>query len=102
MADPENSLSSLLDSSVSSLSSSMDVSRSSRSSTRGVSFGTLEIREHPVVLGLNPSTTHGPALEIDWEPQNIEQLDVNEYEALRPPRREKQNLAMPGIVRESL
>lgn len=67
-----------------------------------VKFSTLEIREHAVVLGTNPSTSHGASLEIDWEAQSSETFDLDCYEVLRPPRRVKKELAMPGFVRENL
>jgi hypothetical protein len=69
---------------------------------RSVKFSTLEIREYAVVLGANPSTTHGPSLELDWEAQSSETFDLDCYEVQRPPRRERIELAMPGIVRENL
>ena len=67
-----------------------------------VSFSTLEIREYAVVLGSNPSTTHGPPLEIDWNAQSCEVFDLDYYESLRGRRREKRELAMPSFVRENL
>ena len=72
------------------------------SSERSVSFSTIEFHEHAMILGVSPSTTHGPPLEIEWEKMNSLTFDVNEYEELRPPRRVKEQLIMPGEIREEV
>ena len=69
---------------------------------KSVSFATVEIHEHAVIMGDNPSTTHGPPLEIDWVEQGHYSLNVEEYEEMRPPRRVKDELSMPSDVRESV
>ena len=75
---------------------------SSSRSRKSVSFSTIEIREHAVVLGANPATSHGPPLEIDWDAENTVMVDLESYEELRPCRRVKKELALPGIRREEM
>ena len=72
------------------------------SSERSVSFSTIEFHEHAMILGVSPSTTHGPPLEIDWEKMNSLTFDLDEYEELRPPRLVKHQLIMPGELREEM
>lgn len=76
-----------------------------------MSFGTVEIREYPIILSANPATKLGPSLELGWdyfvadtielilydeetgtvaiEPYRIEngQTAVDHYEAVRPSER---------------
>ncbi|KAG7364331.1 hypothetical protein IV203_037533 [Nitzschia inconspicua] len=70
--------------------------------SRRVSFSTIEIHEHHMIMGISPSTSDGCPLEIDWEVANRISLDLDQYEELRPPRRVKNELAMPSSLRELL
>lgn len=70
--------------------------------TRGVSFSTVEFKSHEMILGHNPATRFGPSIEIDWEDVGIASLELEEYEAMRPPRRSTQELIIPGRIRQSL
>ena len=54
------------------------------SSTRSVGFSTVEIHEHPMILGDHPLTKEGPSLEIDWNSQDRRVVDVDEYENTKP------------------
>jgi len=49
-----------------------------------ISFGTIQIREHVQTMGDNPSCTYGTPVELGWEHYDMEQIDVDEYEAFRP------------------
>jgi hypothetical protein len=69
---------------------------------RKVSFSTIEIHEHAMIMGISPSTSEGCPLEIDWEEICHYSFNLNEYEELRPPRRIKDELAMPGYLREAV
>lgn len=79
-----------------------DSSESSSASQRSVSFSTVEFHEHAMVMGVSPSTTHGPPIEIGW--QEIEHLSIalDDYEEHRPPRRIKDELVIPGVIREEV
>mmetsp|Transcript_27575 Transcript_27575/g.51741 ORF Transcript_27575/g.51741 Transcript_27575/m.51741 type:complete len:148 (-) Transcript_27575:437-880(-) len=79
-----------------------DSSESSASGERRVSFSTIEIHEHAMIMGNSPSISYGCPLEIDWEEQCHYSVDVEEYEETRPPRRIRDQLAMPGELREEV
>ena len=72
-----------------------------KSTSSFVRFSTVEIREYPVVIGTNPSTVHGPPVELDWLPQSSKCLDLEQYEADRSPhrRRTEKELIMTVMVR---
>jgi len=71
-------------------------------SERSVSFSTIEFHEHAMILGCSPSTSEGPPLEIDWNKLNTSTFSLEDYEELRPPRRIRNQLIMPGFVREEV
>ena len=108
MQERQHSFSSLLPPVASeSFSGSSDSSSSSSSScddgcSRRVSFSTIEIHEHAMIMGNNPWTSHGCPLEIDWEEVGNYSLNLEEYEESRPPRRIRDELAMPGDLREAV
>jgi hypothetical protein len=56
-----------------------------------VAFSTVEVREHPRILGDNPSVKKGPALSLGWYiPDRCRTRrygSIDEYEKSRPPRR---------------
>jgi hypothetical protein len=55
-----------------------------------VRFSRVEIREHPRVLGDNPSVKKGPALSLGWYhdgSQRQTSFDIDTYEAIRAPVR---------------
>ena len=68
-----------------------------------VSFGSIETREYPIMLGDNPGGTFGPPLTIDWTPEMVGvTMGVEEYENTRPPRRIKSDMIIPSQVRFSM
>ena len=79
-------------------------SSSSRGSCREslVSFSTVEIREHAMIMGCSPSTMQGPPIEIGWESLSSACFALEDFEENRPPRRVKGQMAMPVAVREAL
>lgn len=78
-----------------------DTSEDSNSSQR-VSFSTVEFHEHANVLGCSPSTTNGPPIEIGWQQIDHLSISLDDYEEQRPPRRIKEELVMPGVIREEV
>lgn len=64
-----------------------------------VDFSTVVIREYPVTLGDNPGVSAGPALTIDWEPQDEVQISLSDYESSRPPRRNYVEMSIPKDIR---
>lgn len=64
-------------------------------------FSVVEIREYPITLGDNPGGVQGPPICLDWK-HDIEHtvlLLLNEYEAMRPPRRCQEELYLPECLR---
>ena len=52
-----------------------------------VSFDSIEIHEHAVILGCNPSVSAGPPLTISWESLSSSIQTVEHYERSRGTRR---------------
>eukprot|EP00980_Cylindrotheca_fusiformis_P007752 scaffold1648_cov115-Cylindrotheca_fusiformis.AAC.7 len=75
---------------------------SDRSEKGSITFSTIVVYEHAIILGHGPASSGGPTLEIDWEPQAESTIQVDEYESMRSERRKKHQLLMPGSVRTSL
>lgn len=81
-----------------------DTNSDGESSSRGssVSFSTVEFHEHAMILGCSPSTSHGPPIEIGWESLSSMCFALDDYEDIRPPRRDKHSMAMPASLREAV
>jgi hypothetical protein len=77
-------------------------SASEHTEKTNVSFSTIVIHEHAMILGDGPASSGGPLLEIDWKEQAESTVRLDDYEAMRDPRRTKQELLMPGTIRTSL
>jgi len=72
------------------LKSCVKTNKSPDSVKKNVTFDSIEIREHPRILGDNPSVKRGPALSLGWYNKGREtKLSVNEFEKLRSPKRRK-------------
>ena len=52
-----------------------------------VSFGTVSVRDYDMILGDHPCCSYGPPMTIDWDYLEYEDLNVDDYEFFRPPRR---------------
>lgn len=77
--------------------------RTTPSEQSSVSFSTIEIHEHAMILGDGRSASGcGPCLEIDWTEQSNIILNLEEYESMRYHRRHKNELIMPGTMRTDL
>lgn len=50
---------------------------------RSISFGTIQIREHSLTCGDNPSVSYGTPLSLDWLSEDMEAIDVEDYEEYR-------------------
>ena len=68
---------------------------------RTTSFSTLEIREYKITIGDNPGGRNGPPISLDWNycERSTVKMCIDKYEKLRPPRRERHEMYMPGKIR---
>lgn len=69
---------------------------------KAVGFGTVGIREYPIMPGDNPGGLCGPPLTIDWMHQEEMEAKLDDYEEARPPRRSQVEFSMPATVRQRL
>ena len=73
---------------------------------KNVSFSSIEIREHPVAIGDNPSVSRGPPLSLDWyneETCTTKSFLLQEYEQHHQrPARPREDIVLSGTLRESL
>mmetsp|Transcript_16776 Transcript_16776/g.27855 ORF Transcript_16776/g.27855 Transcript_16776/m.27855 type:complete len:302 (+) Transcript_16776:141-1046(+) len=68
----------------------------------GVTFTTVEIREHAITIGDNPGGFKGPPLSIEWKTQHQVKMPLDEYEENRPLRRTGAQMNIPFRVREEM
>lgn len=67
---------------------------------KSVTFGSIEMNEHQVILGDNPSVSDGPPLTIAWKSHVSYSISVDEHEKSRPKR--SGSKVLPRNVREEL
>lgn len=67
-----------------------------------ISFGTINIREHAQTIGDNPSCSYGTPVQLDWESNDLEELNVEDYEAHRSTTRTKKELYLNHFQRINL
>lgn len=65
-------------------------------------FDKINIREYSRTVGDNPSCSSGPPISISWEYINIGDVNLDEYEKMRPPRRVQNEMILPRTAREDL
>jgi hypothetical protein len=65
-----------------------------------VSWGTIEMHSHVIQLGDNPAVSRGPPITLGWEKTDYCKLSVDDYESNLEGRRSKQELILPGALRE--
>jgi hypothetical protein len=65
-----------------------------------VSWGTIEMHSHAIQLGDNPAVSRGPPITLGWEKTDYCKLSVDDYESNHEGRRSKQELILPGALRE--
>jgi hypothetical protein len=90
------------DTSTASEGSSASEEDSKRSSN--VRFSTIQVRQYPVTIGVNPATEFGPSLELGWKYEEAHPYDVDDYEEDRiaVPRRTQEDLVLSSYQREDL
>jgi len=65
-------------------------------------FDKVNIREYSRTVGDNPSCSSGPPISISWEYNIVGDINLNDYERTRPPRRVQKQMAIPRRVREDM
>jgi hypothetical protein len=75
---------------------------STRKPIRSVEFGSIEIRQHGLVLGDHPDCSYGPPVQLGWDCLERTVQHIEDYEFSRGPRRRKNNLAINYYERKSL
>lgn len=68
-------------------------SSSSNKKKRVVSFGSVELREYPYVLGCNPSVKSGYPLALAWCPISDVTKSIDQFEEQHPPRHEMKSMS---------
>lgn len=79
-----------------------DSTRSGGTSRREVSFHTIHIRYHPMILGDNPACSFGAPVQLDWECIEEEKHDLDVYEVERRPRRRLRHLVLSYYRRKDI
>ena len=83
-----------------------DSSLRSLQSSKGscVSFTTIAVHEHAMILSDGPSVSGGPAVQLDWFPQSESTMSLNDYEASKTHRRRKPypQMLIPGAFRTAI
>mmetsp|Transcript_17028 Transcript_17028/g.29314 ORF Transcript_17028/g.29314 Transcript_17028/m.29314 type:complete len:501 (-) Transcript_17028:484-1986(-) len=79
--------------------------KKTQKSNNAVHFSSVSIQYYPTIVGVNPSVTSGPPLELAWEPElsaTDSNIPIDMYEeARRPHRRNEWDLALSRGERES-
>jgi len=70
--------------------------------SKQVSFGNVEIRKYPLILGDHPECCLGPPVTIDWEPFRCKCFSIDYYESKRSTRRSLNELKMGWIQRKQV
>ena len=73
-------------SSVFALTTSSTITRRSKKS-KSVSFGSVIVHEHPIIVGCNPAVSSGVPVTIGWYSVSKTEMSVKEYEEIREPER---------------
>ena len=76
----------------------------SESSTKSkrVSFDQIQVREHAIILGDNPTAALGVPITIDWEAQYQVSFSVDSIERTRTYQRSVEELRLPAETRTDL
>ena len=84
------------------LKQSSSIIGSSKTDGHHVTWHVLDIYDHEMQLGDNPSVSSGVPVTIQWTAVHHVRLSIEEYEAHRGPRRDTIQLVLPVTVREDV
>lgn len=75
----------------------------STSVRKNVGFDSVSIRSYQQTIGDNPSVSYGPPIQLDWEYEQHDELDIDEYEFKRGiSRRTLRQLAITYYQRKAI
>lgn len=69
---------------------------------RRVCWGSVLVRDYPMILGDNPCCSGGPPLTLDWEYQEHTPLAIDEYEICHPHHRTVREMGRNRYQRKNL
>jgi hypothetical protein len=69
---------------------------------RGVSFSSIDIREHERIAGDNPCVSSGVPLAIGWRSFQHDPIPLDAYETAKGPPRDKIEMMVPAGIRRSM
>ena len=61
---------------------------------RNVSFSRIGVREYPLTLGDHPCVSCGPPTTLDWNFNELQEIELDDYEKNRLPRRKPRQMVM--------
>lgn len=64
-----------------------------------INFGDVEVKKYEIIAGDNPACTSGAPVGIGWSSSDVTRIDLDAYEADRPPRRKRGELMMSSAER---
>jgi hypothetical protein len=75
----------------------------SASSTKSVSFDSVQIRSYQLTIGDHPGVSYGPPIQLDWDYQEHEDIELDVYEANRGfSRRTMRQMVMSYYQRKNI
>lgn len=73
-----------------------------RRRSTGVVFHEVQIRCYEQTIGDNPSVSYGPPISLDWAYEEVEPINLDEYENSRGPRRNTRQMMLNYYNRKNL
>eukprot|EP00522_Entomoneis_paludosa_P005895 CAMPEP_0172457070 /NCGR_PEP_ID=MMETSP1065-20121228/19764_1 /TAXON_ID=265537 /ORGANISM="Amphiprora paludosa, Strain CCMP125" /LENGTH=303 /DNA_ID=CAMNT_0013210551 /DNA_START=121 /DNA_END=1032 /DNA_ORIENTATION=+ len=78
------------------------VERVAAEEKKNVKFHMIEVRNYSQTLGDNPSCSYGPPISLDWDYEEGGEVEVEDYEANRGPRRKLRHMMMNYYQRKNI
>lgn len=67
-----------------------------------VRFGTVQIRSYVQTIGDNPSVSYGPPISLDWEYEEHQDVQLDDYELARGPKRTLRQMVLSYYHRKNV
>jgi len=81
---------------------SSEVSEISESTTRVVQFKNVSVREYNRIVGDHPDCKFGPPMALGWGHVELEPIDIDEYETIKPSTRRKGSMKLMSFARRRI